>query len=164
VNVTVSAPATTRVFIGFGRNFSGSPLSVVPGTYDVIAIDASTTPAKFEIRRDVAITADMTLTIAPSTPMVPTRIEATAGAGESVSRSTFLFTAATPTKKPTFASVTAVEGSGWTFPASALVTGDQQSVRASTSSETLGTRSASKTIERDTATATLELPGTRSRL
>lgn len=159
VTVTVSTSPATQVFIGFDRNFSGSPLTVVPGTYDVIAIDDSTTPPKYEIRRDVAITADMTLTIAPSLPMVATRIEATAGAGETLSRSTFLRTGNGTTKKRTFASVTAVEGSGWTFPASALVADDRQSVSASTSSETLGSRSASQRIESDTATVTLQLPG-----
>jgi hypothetical protein len=154
VEVTIAAPTTTQVFIGFSRNFNGDPISVAPGIHDVIAVDRSTTPPKFEIRRDVAITGPMTLTIAPSQPMVATRIDATVGAGETLFRSTSLITG-----NRTFASVTGTEANGWTFPASVIQAGDKQSVSASTSSETLGSRSARRTITSDTPTVALELPG-----
>lgn len=157
IEVTIDSPSPTQVFIGLASNYLGGSLDVVPGTHDVIAIDDSVEPPRFEIRRGVTISGPTTLSFdlaTTGTAMVPAQVSATgAGSGETPSLRTRLYTA-----NRTYATMAAIGGSSWLFPASALQAGDRQAVVASTSSETLGLRSHRRDVSGGETAIALALP------
>ncbi|HLL21185.1 MAG TPA: hypothetical protein VK427_03590 [Kofleriaceae bacterium] len=158
VRVSVVAPSSVDVFIGFDRGEGGDTLVVGGGTYDVIAIDSTLTPPRFELRRDVALTADTTLTFdlanaGVAMTKVPVTV-ANVGPGETT-RPIARVTTPNRTLAYWWASPTDV----WVLPASATVDGVRHFVGASTSNETMGRRRASHTVQGNETSIALELPG-----
>ena len=157
VTVTIDAPETTDVAVGLRRTFGGGPIDLAPGTYDVIAVDRTMTPPRFEIRRGVALTTNTTLTFdlaATGTPMLATTITVTgAAAGETPQTLTSLRVGRT------ILSVSSIEEpAAWLFPAAALVEGDRQTVSAYSSDETRGSRSHRRLVAGTETAITLALP------
>jgi hypothetical protein len=135
--VTVMAPATTKVFIDFTSTFSGNTmLDVTGGLHDIVAID--TTLKRFEIRRQVAISANETIKFDLTTAgdsMIPVAVSAMgAGQEETISR---FHNVRIGTTIAYWSSATAED---LIIPPAALEGLDRQSISVSTSSELMGSR------------------------
>lgn len=158
-HVTITAPPTTNVYVGLGRAAGGETAVVGQGTYDVVAIDTSMSPARAEIRRGIAVTGDMTLTFdlaATGMPMVKPSIEVTGAAlGETPTVQVGL-TLATTTASRTIAYWIATTGA-WILPPALLRPDDEHRVYASTSTQNTQ-RSASRDVNGTETSFSLALP------
>ena len=154
VDVMIQAPATVFVTIDFFPTHGGTAATVVPGTHDVVAVDTSTDPARFEIRRNVDIRNNMTLTFDPAmfTPMNPATV--TADATDASAPRTRLVTA-----NDTFVNVASTNNKTWLFPKSAMIATDHQSVSVSaTSTEPGSSRYAQHSVVGDETSVAIKLP------
>lgn len=142
--VEVTPPIDSITAVGPYVTRTGSPLKVVPGTYDVVSIDRSTTPPRMVIQRDVAITADTTLDLdfAAGLAMRPITVTAPAEDPLDIDVSTSLTTVKGATVR-----LGIIDEKAWVAPASALVAGDLQRARVDVyPADPSGDRAASRVV------------------
>ena len=157
-HVTIAAPQTTNVFFGLGQARGGETTIVGQGTYDVVAIDTSMSPARAEIRRGIAVTGDMMLTFdlaATGMPMVKPSVAVT-GITTAPATVQIGLTVATTTESPTSAYWLAATDA-WILPPALLRPDDEHRVYASTSIQS-SQRSASRDVDGTETSISLALP------
>jgi len=157
VKVSLAAGSKGRAAIGSYPLFGEITWYVKPGIYDVTAYDDSLTPPRFEIRRGVPIMVDTELAFdlaTSGTPLEEIAVTAAALAAETVSKRVRLHTAGgTRMTIPATETGTRV----WRVPASALQTGDRQTVTAiATTAST--SRTSTRAIPNTAVSAVLTLP------
>lgn len=157
VKVSLAAGSKGRGAIGTYPLVGTVSWDVPPGTYDITAYDDSFMPPRFEIRRGVSITADTELSFDLATtgaPLEEITVTTDARETETVTKSSRLFTAGgTRMSIPSTAGNTHV----WRVPASALQTGDRQTITASASADS-GTRTATRAIPNTAVSIAFEMP------
>ena len=158
VEVSLAVGSHARVAIGPHLLVGDVSAKIKPGIYDVAAYDNAYSPPRFEIRRGVSITADTQLTFdlaVTGTPLQELGVQVNALSTESVAKSARLFTAG-----GTRMTIQSTEGGAhvWRVPASALQTGDRQTITASASTESGTSRSVTRAIPNTAVGAVLTLP------
>ncbi|MBA3462070.1 MAG: hypothetical protein H0T46_19075 [Deltaproteobacteria bacterium] len=157
VKVSLAPGSSGRAAIGNYPLLGNVSWQVKPGTYDVTAYDNSLSPPRFEIRRGVSITADTVLTFdlaTTGTPLEEIAVTADALATESVRSSSKLHTAGGT--RMTISSM-ASDPRVWRVPASALKTGDRQSI-TSVAAAGSSSRTATRTLPNTAVSVALQLP------
>ena len=159
VTVKIADSSRARAAIGNFPLRGGSSWKLAPGTYDITAYDDTLTPPRFEIRRGVSITADTEITFDLATtgsPLEEIAVTTDALATEAVAKSARLHTAG-----GTRMTIPATNGSTrvWRVPASALVTGDRQTITATAMTESGdASRTATRAIPNTAVSIELKLP------
>lgn len=157
VKVSLAAGSKGRAAIGRYPLVGNVSWQIPPGTYDVTAYDNSLSPPRFEIRRGIAITADTELSFDLSVtgaPLEEIAVTSDALSTESVTKSSRLHTAGgTRMTMSSPANDTRV----WRVPASALKTGDRQTITAIATAGA-ASRTSTRTIPNTAVTIALELP------
>ncbi|MCE9578747.1 MAG: hypothetical protein K8W52_36820 [Deltaproteobacteria bacterium] len=154
--VEVTPPIDSITAVGPYVTRTGSPLKVVPGTYDVVSIDRSTTPPRMVIQRDVAISAATTLDLDFATGVAMRAITVTAPAEDplAIDVSTSLTTAKGATVR-----LGIIDEKAWVAPASALVAGDVQRARVDVyPADPSGDRAASRVVGATDDSVAITLP------
>lgn len=157
VKVSLAAGSNVRGAIGSYPLLGTISWDIPPGTYDITAYDDSFSPPRVEIRRGVSISADTELTFdlaTTGTPLEGIAVVTDAMPAESVTKSARLYSAG-----GTRMTIPATDGGThvWRVPASALQTGDRQTVSA-TARAGSGSRTATRTIPNTALSVVMTLP------
>jgi hypothetical protein len=132
--VKVTPPPGALSTIGPYRVFSDAAISIPPGTYDVVSVEqgATTTAPRAVIRRGVAISADTALTVDFATGFELHQVLArtTVAPDEFATFGVRLQTKGGADLQFDVPGHPGADGLVWSFPASALIAGDRQRVRA----------------------------------
>jgi hypothetical protein len=160
VPVSFTDPAL-EVYIGYQASIDGSTIDVLPGTYDVVAIDRAAVPERLVIEHDVAITGATTLSFDLAADGVDVRLVPVAATGgdpaDSISTAVRVLT-----KNETFVSFYGDQlGNVPVVPSSALQTDDVETVGAFAYGSGPGSRSATARITGDEPTLAVAIADAR---
>jgi len=159
VPVSITSDVDVDVKVGFHHAVDGT-IYVVPGTYDVVAIEKNAETPRFVIRRGVELAEGSMLTFdlaTEGTAMRAVGVTAATDDAEVANRYAGLVTAAgTRVSSPDHAD----EDKVWAFPAAALAAGDRQhvTVTAEPAEASPASRTVSQVVTTDVDSVALTLP------
>jgi hypothetical protein len=158
--ITIVAPVSTLVFASFSRATGGDSMTIPNGTYDIVALDTTLTPPRIEVRRAVDVTANTTLTFdlaTTGTPMPKVHVDVTGAEASELVSQRVSFTVGSK-QQPTFSTWLVSASEAFTVPAALLRAADRHVVHASVSSDTSGSRQATRDITGNETVVSLALP------